>query len=133
MSTAWRMSVSKRRTDSSAPWSVVLALALPLFVVSSRLVAEPLRHPWSHVWVVAAVGLALEVRRLLHRWRPSASGWNWHLYFLAMSLATIAGSTPWELLRSGAVDMAMSAALIVVALAVGLSELRHLRASGVRG
>ena len=113
-------------TEPSARLALILAVALPVFSISSRTVTDGWPHPWSHLWIAATVAIALWVRRLLHR-VTSENGWNWHLYFLAAAATAAVLAAGWEIADRSGPDAAAALVLVIVAGAVLATEASHLR------
>jgi len=114
----------------------VLAVALPVFALSARTVTDAWAHPWSHLWILVTLAVALEIRRLLHR-HPASSGTevHWHLYFLVAGGVTAILAVGHEINRSpaGALDPIGVAGIAVVACLVAVKEAKHMRSGAPRG
>lgn len=114
----------------------MLAVSLPVFSVAARTVTDGWTHPWSHLWIPATLAVALEVRRLLHRY-PSypTTEVHWHLYFLAAGGATaiVAAGAVFNRSPTGLLDPLGVAATAVAGCLVVTKELTHLQASAPRG
>lgn len=114
-----------RPAEPSRGLAVVLAVALPVFSISSRAVTDSWAHPWSHLWITATAAVALWVRSILHR-VTSDTGWNWHLYFLAAAVATGVLAVGWEITDRTGPDGAAALVLVIAAGAVLAGEAAHL-------
>lgn len=113
----------------SLGWARIVALALPLFALSSHSVTSTWPHPWLHLWILGTVLVALRTRRTLHAMR-SPVGWNWHLYFLAAAAGAGFVGAWWLFSGRDAIDGLSAIGLMALGAVLCRSEMAHLGEAG---